>query len=208
MEEIRRSHRAVYDANAARWDGERSRTLFEKPWLDRLLAHLPAGGRVLDLGCGAGEPIARHLIERGFAVTGIDFSGAMLEIARSRFPEGRWIERDMRSLDLGERFDGMVAWDSFFHLTRDEQREIIPRLARHLLPGGAMLLTVGPNDSEALGRVGDGTVYHASLSPAEYADRLKAAGLMVESFTADDPACAGHSVLLAVARAADGTLPW
>ncbi len=165
MEEIRRSHQAVYNANAGRWDAERSRTLFEKPWLDRLLANVPDGGRVLDLGCGACKPIARYLIEREYDVTGLDFSGAMLAIARSRFPQARWIEADMRSLDLGQSFAAIVAWVSFFHLTRDEQREIIPRLARHLLPGGAMLLTVGPNDGEALGRVGDGTVYHASLSP-------------------------------------------
>ena len=156
---------------------------------------------MLDLGCGAGEPIARYLIERGCAVTGVDFSSAMLAIARSRFPDGRWIEADMRTLDLDERFAAIVAWDSFFHLTRDEQRELFPRIARHLLPGGAVLLTVGPDDGEALGRVGDGAVYHASLSPAEYAARLDKSGLTVAGFVPEDPACGGHSVLLALARA-------
>lgn len=198
MDEIRNSHQTVYEANARRWDSERSRSLFEKPWLDRLLAHIPAGAAVLDLGCGTGEPIARYLIERGCAVTGIDFSAAMLSFARSRFPEVRWIEADIRDLQLAERFSGIVAWDSFFHLNRDEQREIIPRLAQHLLPGGAMLLTVGPDDGEALGQVGDGPVYHASLSPTEYASRLALVGLTVESFVANDPDCAGHSVLFAV----------
>lgn len=199
MDEIRDSHRDVYDANAWRWDAERSRSLFEKPWLDRLLARIPSGAAVLDLGCGTGDPIARHLIERGYDVTGVDFSAAMLAIARDRFPDGKWIEADFRDLDLSVRFSGIIAWDSFFHLTRDEQRGVIPRLARHLLPGGAMLLTVGPDDGEAIGQVGAGPVYHASLSPAEYADRLISVGLVVESFVANDPDCAGHSVLLAVA---------
>ena len=46
----------------------------------------------------------------------------------------------MRSLDLGRRFGGIVAWDSFFHLTADEQRALIPRLAGHLAPGRRLAL--------------------------------------------------------------------
>jgi len=202
MDPIRHAHRAVYEANAERWDAERSRHLFEGAWLDRFLAHLPKGGAVLDLGCGSGEPIACHLIAQGCAVTGVDFSPAMLALARQRFPNATWIEADMRSLDLGIRFAGIIAWDSFFHLDRDEQRELIPRLVRHLLPGGALLVTVGPEDGEAIGRVGDGAVFHASLSPAEYAERLDAVGLRIERFVANDPDCGGHSVMLAVGRGA------
>ena len=201
MDDIRHRHQAIYAAHAATWDAERSRVLFEKPWLDRLCERIPAGGAVLDLGCGAGEPIARYMIAQGYALTGVDFARPMLDIARKRFPDSTWIEADMRQLDLGRRFSGIVAWDSFFHLTRDEQRQMIPRLARHLEQDGATLLTVGPDDGEAVGRVGSAPVYHASLSPAEYADRLAAVGLAVEAFTANDPACAGHSVLLAIARA-------
>src|SRR5690606_3687165 len=201
MDEVRLGHRAVYDANAATFDAGRGRGLIERPWLDRLLARVPPGGRVLDLGCGAGEPIAAYLLAQGRAVTGLDFSPAMLRLARSRFPAARWIEGDMRMLDLAGRFHGIVGWDSFFHLTRDEQRALIPRLARHLAPGGGMLLTVGPEEGEALGRVGEGEVYHASLSPAEYRERLGEAGVDVEAFVPEDPAC-GRSVLLATARAA------
>ncbi|ODN69072.1 class I SAM-dependent methyltransferase [Methylobrevis pamukkalensis] len=197
MEDIRHGHRTVYETHARRWDRERSRRLFEKPWLDRLLQHVPAGGDVLDLGCGAGEPIARYLIEQGRRVTGIDFAAGMLDLARSRFPGEIWIAGDMRALDLGRRFSGIVAWNSSFHLSRNEQRQLLPRLGRHLLPGGALLMTVGPAEGEALGHVGDGTVYHASLSPAEFEERLAAAGLLVESFVANDLACAGHSVVLA-----------
>lgn len=200
MEEIRHSHRAVYEANAGHWDTTRSRVLFEKYWLDRLLAHVPKGSGVLDLGCGAGEPIARYLIEQGRIVTGVDFSRNMLAIARRRFPDKRWIEADMREIELPTKFAGIVAWDSFFHLTKDEQRAVIPRLAHHIAPGGALLVTVGPNEAEAVGRVGNGAVFHASLSPAEYAARLDAVGMDIESFVPNDAACGGHSVLLAIKR--------
>lgn len=206
MQQLRHTHRATYEANADLWDSARSRRLLEKPWLDRLQAHAPPGSDVLDLGCGTGDPIARYLIERGCRVTGVDFATTMLAIARRRFPAQTWLETDMRLLDLGRRFAGIVAWDSFFHLTRDEQRDLLPRLAAHLAPGGALLVTVGPDEGEAVGRVGTSEVYHASLSPAEYARRLGTVGIEVAGFVASDPACAGHSVLLAVHRAPTGRI--
>ncbi len=189
--------RAVYEAHAAAWDRQRYKGLIERPWLDRLLALAGPGAAVLDLGCGAGEPVARYLGEQGCRVTGVDFAAAMLAIARTRLPAARWLQGDMRELDLAERFRGIVAWDSFFHLTRDEQQALIPRLARHLAPGGALLVTVGPNDSEVTGTVNGAPVYHASLSPDEYAEHLSKAGLELVAFVAEDPKTDFHSVLLA-----------
>lgn len=195
--------RGVYARNAARFDAERPRVLFERGWLERFCAHLPEGGRILDLGCGAGEPIARFFIERGHRVTGIDFAAPMLDLARLRWPDGDWRLADMRSLDLDERFDGIVGWDSFFHLTPDEQRAGLPRIAAHVADGGALLLTVGPGEGEVTGHVGDDVVYHASLDPGEYRAILQSAGLAVIDFVAEDPECDFHTVLLAV-RAREG----
>ena len=189
--------RAVYERQARAWDRQRSRVLFEARWLARFAARLPARGRVLDLGCGGGEPIARWFIAEGFAVTGVDFSPAMLEIARTRWPAGDWREADMREFDLGETFDGIVAWDSFFHLAPDAQRDCIARMARHLAPQGVLLLTVGPEAGEAQGHVGGEPVYHASLSPAEYAACLERNGLRLTGFLAEDPETDSHSVLMA-----------
>ena len=47
---------------------------------------LPDGANVLDLGCGAGVPITKTLIERGFNVYGIDASPRMTAAFRARFP--------------------------------------------------------------------------------------------------------------------------
>ena len=189
--------RAVYEAEAAAFDRDRSRSLVERGWLERFLALVPPGAPILDLGCGAGEPIARFLLERGHPVTGVDFAAGMLEIARARFPEAEWVEADMRGLELGRRFGGVVAWDSFFHLTRAEQRTIFPVFGRHLVPGGALLFTSGPEDCEAVGAVGGRPVRHESLSPAGYATLLEAEGFAARAFVAEDAACAGHSVWLA-----------
>ncbi len=187
----------VYEANASAYDNQRSRTLSEARWLARFGDALPQGGSVLDLGCGAGEPIAAWLIAEGFALTGMDFSPAMLEIAKRRWLDGDWQVGDMRTLDLPERYDGIIAWNSFFHLTEDEQRSTLPRLAAHLNEGGTLMATVGPSAGETTGTVAGSTVYHASLSPAEYAQILEANGLRLTAYLAEDPDCGRHSVLMA-----------
>ncbi|SMC94116.1 class I SAM-dependent methyltransferase [Primorskyibacter flagellatus] len=194
---LARTTHDVFEQNAAAYDAERSRALFEARWLARFTACLPVGGRVMDLGCGAGEPIARWFIAEGFRVTGVDFAESMLEIARTRWPQGDWRTGDMRTLDLGETFDGIVAWNSFFHLTVEEQRDVIHRMARHLRVGGSLLFTVGPDQGETSGSVAGKSIYHASLSPAEYATLLQQQGLRLTGFLAEDPECNSHSVMMA-----------
>ncbi len=187
----------VYERQAEAFDSQRSRSLVELAWLEHFAAGVTAAGRVLDLGCGAGEPIAKWLSARGFAVTGVDFAGPILAIARRRWPDGDWRLGDMRELDLGERFAGIVAWDSFFHLTPDEQEACLPRVCAHLEPGGSLMMTVGPRRAEIGGAVGTESVYHGSLSPARYAELLEASDLRLVRFVAHDTDCGNRSVLLA-----------
>lgn len=175
--------------------------MFERGWLERFLALAPEGA-VLDVGCGTGEPISAYLATAGRRVTGVDFSEAMLAIARARLPSQEWIAADMRGLALGRRFGGIVAWDGFFHLSAEEQRAMFPIFARHLEPGGALLFTCGPGEAEAEaeGCVEGLPVPHASLSPASYAACLGENELIARAFVADDFDCVGHSVWLAQAR--------
>jgi SAM-dependent methyltransferase len=115
----------LYERRAYEWDADRGRSLFERPWLDRFAALLPPGAAILDIGCGSGEPIARHLIDRGFAVTGVDSSPTLISLCRVRYPAREWIIADMRNLALGRAFDGLIAWDSCFHLTHADQRRSV-----------------------------------------------------------------------------------
>ena len=189
-------HRATYDRCAADWHAGRQGIYPERPWIDLVVQALPPGAAVLDLGCGAGHPVAADLLARGLAVTGLDFSQAMLDIARASLPGGQWMRADMRGLDLGRAFSAIIAWDSFFHLTGAEQRALIPRIAAHLHPGGQFLFTAGPAEGEVWGAVSGGPVFHASLSPAAYVTAGEAAGLHLRRFAAEDPATAGRSVWL------------
>jgi SAM-dependent methyltransferase len=187
----------LYERNAEAWDRQRERELIELDWLERFAALLPEAGSVLDLGCGSGEPIARWLVERGFAVTGLDSSSALIALCRARFTDHEWIVADMRALDLGRRFDGILAWHSIFHLTADDQRAMFPRFAAHARPGGALMFTAGPEAGESIGEWQSEPLYHASLDPEEYEALLAANGFTVVERRLSDPECGHASVWLA-----------
>jgi len=187
----------LYDRHAARFDSDRDRGLFEKSWLDRFRALIPSGGTVLDLGCGVGEPLAGYLIEMGHAVTGVDASPAMIAICKARFPRQRWIVADMRTLSLGHGFDAILAWDSLFHLTAEDQERTLEAIGRHALPGAALMFTSGPRAGIAIGEYFGEALYHASLDPDGYRSCLVRQGFTVVSYVADDVTCGGHTIWLA-----------
>jgi SAM-dependent methyltransferase len=187
----------LYERHAGAYDRDRSRSLHEREWLDRFLDYLPEGGMVLDLGCGMGEPIARYLIDQGYSVVGLDASTSMIAMCQARFPDAEWLVADMRELELGRRFDGIVAWDSFFHLGTDEQRRMFSRIALHARRGAPWMFTSGPAEGEAIGSYCDEPLYHASLGPAEYARLLATNGFVVRANVAEDPRCGRHTVWLA-----------
>lgn len=174
----------------------------ERAWLDRFLANIPAGGRVLDLGCGMGEPIARYLIERGFAVTGVDVAPTLIAFCRARFPAQAWHVADMRGLALGHCFHGVLAWDSFFHLARQDQRRMFATFSAHARPGAPLMFTSGPADGEAIGEYEGEPLFHASLDPTEYRALLEGSGFEVVDHRAEDPDCGGHTIWLARRRTA------
>jgi SAM-dependent methyltransferase len=188
----------LYERHARDYVADRGRELqIERGWLDRFTALLPVGGAILDVGCGSGEPIARHLIERGFAVDGVDASPTLIAFCRARFPERTWHVGDMRALALDATFDGLLAWDSFFHLNANDQRAMFPIFARHTAPGGALMFTSGSVEGEAIGSYRGEPLYHASLESDEYHALLSAHGFQVVAHVTEDPECGGHAVWLA-----------
>ena len=186
----------TYNTVADTWNRQRNQALFERHWLDRMLNFAP-GKRVLDLGCGAGRPIASYLVDRRATVTGLDGAPAMVALFQANLPNSRAILADMRGLDLEETFDAILAWNSFFHLAPDDQRAMFAVFARHAAPGAALMFTSGTVEGEAIGEVAGHSIYHASLDPAEYEDLLAENGFKVKHFRPEDPDCAGHSIWLA-----------
>ena len=190
----------LYERHALAFDADRGRTAMEQRWLDRLLGLLPSQPTILDIGCGMAEPIAAYLIAQGCKLTGVDSAPSMLALCRQRFSKARWIESDMRRLALGEKFQGLVVWDSFFHLTQDDQRRMMPIFRAHAAPKAALLFTSGPRDGIEMGTYRGEPLFHASFAPDEYRALLSANGFDVIDFVPDDVECGNHSVWLAQAR--------
>ena len=189
----------LYERHAAAWVASRlhERELYERAWLDRFTETIPAGGPLLDIGCGAGEPIAKYLSERGYAVTGIDSSAHMVGIFQARLPDQQALVADMRTLHLDRRFHGILAWDSFFHLNYDDQRAMFAVFRAHAGPRAMLMFTSGPSHGEAIGSLEGEPLYHASLDAAEYRRLLEREGFAVVANVADDQTCRGHTVWLA-----------
>jgi len=189
----------LYERRAHEWVSDRSRqpVFIEQAWLDRFCALIKPRGTVLDLGCGPGKPMAAYLLAQGFDICGVDSSPTMISLAQGNFPEREWIVADMRALSLGRTVDGVMAWDSFFHLSYDDQRQMFPIFRAHAKPGAPLLFTSGTQHGEAIGRFRGEPLYHASLSPDEYRALFAENGFECVAEKMEDPECGLRSVWLA-----------
>jgi cyclopropane fatty-acyl-phospholipid synthase-like methyltransferase len=145
-----RDYRALvrdgYDRIAAAYNDSRGTAATAS--LD-LLDDLPAGSRVLDLGCGAGVPVARRLALR-HRVVGVDLSRSMLSLARTQAPGVELILGDMDSIAFAPAsFDAVVSFYAIFHLPRERQPALFARMHRWLRPGGALLVSTARTDEAA-----------------------------------------------------------
>jgi SAM-dependent methyltransferase len=117
----------------------------------------PQARSLLDVACGTG----RHLehLRRWYAVEGLDLDDGLLAVARRRLPDVPFHARDMRTFDLGRRFDVVTClFGSIGYVqTVDAMRTAIARMAYHLAPGGLLVLdpwlTPDAFDPMHLGRV-------------------------------------------------------
>ena len=187
----------IYKKHARAWTELRGNFLYEKAWLDHFLARIPQHSKILDLGCGSGKPIADYLIQHDHKITGVDSSDVMIEMARQNFPEQHWLQADMRIVELDQKFNAILAWDSFFHLTPNDQRQMFRQFARFAQQGTVLMFSSGPSHGEAIGDLFGDALYHASLAPEEYRALLKQSGFKVIKMVAEDVECTGHTVWLA-----------
>lgn len=112
------------------------------------------GGPILELACGTGI-LALPLAERGYHVTGLDMSPAMLAFAQQKTRPGlklTWVQGDMRDFDLQEQFPliFLVHNSSSHLLTTEDFSACLACVHRHLAPGGLFIINTFMPDPERL----------------------------------------------------------
>ncbi|MBP9777980.1 MAG: class I SAM-dependent methyltransferase [Rickettsiaceae bacterium] len=187
-----------YEKIADWFDNVRMRDLsFEKPYLDLVASHTKKAGKVLDLGCGMGEPVTKYFIDNGFQVTGVDGSINMIEKAQRYLPQAKFYVQDMRDLKLQEKFDAIILWHSLFHLSAEDQKLMLKIIAQHINPGGILLFTTGHKEGEVWSDNGGENLYHSSLSPTQYQELLRSNYFKLILNKIEDPQCGDATVWLA-----------
>jgi SAM-dependent methyltransferase len=123
------------------------------PALEKLFfSQLSAGSRVLDLCCGSGH-VTRELVDRGYAVTGVDASAALIAIARRELPQVDFRVQDARALvRLSGRFDGVLStFDSLNHILKlGELRGVFRGVRDALKPGGLLVFDMNLEEAYSL----------------------------------------------------------
>jgi SAM-dependent methyltransferase len=190
----------LYQRHAHAWAKRRWRGT-EKPmeaaWLDRFMGLMPYQPTVLDIGCGSGDPLSRYLVGGGCAVTGVDSSAEMIALCESALPWEKWTVADMRQLSLGRTFDGLLAWNSFFHLSPEDQRHMFAIFGAHASSQSVLMFTSGPAYGVAMGTFESEPLYHSSLDPGEYRALLNEIGFTVVAHMVEDENCGRHTIWLA-----------
>jgi superfamily II DNA or RNA helicase/HKD family nuclease len=119
---------------------------------ERFLAPIPAGGHLLDAGCGSGRD-ARAFLARGYRVSAFDASPALAQLAGEHLGQPvavcRFAEFEGEAL-----YDGIWACASLLHLSPAEMPEALARLWRALKPGGVFYCSfkLGQGEREQQGR--------------------------------------------------------
>lgn len=136
-----------YEANADSFFAETvsvdMSSLYEK-----FLARLPAGGQILDAGCGSGRD-ARAFASRGYAVTAFDASPALAQLASQH--SGFTVQvRTFAEVHEIEAYDGVWCCASLLHVPVGEMGVALVRLWRSLKPGGSFYVSYKLGEGERM----------------------------------------------------------
>lgn len=141
---LRRSETATGGSRRLRRVGRHvrdSRDPPEAPLVASFLDTLPAGTRLLDVGCGQGTPVLDRC-PVGVEAVGLDVSAEQLR--RASTTDASLVRGDMTALPVADtRVDAVTALHSLIHVPDAEQPRVLAEVARVTRPGARVLLTAG-----------------------------------------------------------------
>ena len=173
------------------------------PCVEEFAAMLPAGAKVLDIGCGTGYPIDEYLCAAGFSVTGVDPAERMLEKAVGLgLSNARFLHTDLFGFETEEKFDAAIAFDSIFHIPLERQREIYPKVAGLLKDGAYFLFTHGKTTGSVQGTMFGEPFFYSALDGEVLKGSLLEAGFEIVRFVENysDPVTGTQDLIVLAKR--------
>jgi 2-polyprenyl-3-methyl-5-hydroxy-6-metoxy-1,4-benzoquinol methylase len=178
---IRLLNRLSYDSIAMCWNSARQDfPTIERLYLDNLLSIAGPDGHILDMGCGSGWPIGSYILQQKRALTAVDHSIQMLNIARTHISGAELILSDISSYVTSKKYGGIVLWDVLFHFPKENHFEILQRAHSLLRKGGAMMVSSGGSGGDAFFRQMYGqTLFFDSHDPHDFLELIQQANFFV-----------------------------
>jgi ubiquinone/menaquinone biosynthesis C-methylase UbiE len=148
--------------------------------LEEFASLLPKNAHVLDVGCGAGIPTTKFLINRGIKVTGIDLSDKMLSLARVNVPSAEFIKMDTNQLKFEENtYNGIVSVYTLFPVPRNNHIQIFKKFFEILKPEGILLINTGISESEGKSYFFGVPMFWSNYNPKTTLELVKKAGFSI-----------------------------
>ncbi len=167
-------------------------------YLDELVKLLKPGSTILDIGCGAGVPIDKYLIEKGFKVKGIDISENQIELAKRNLPKGDFSVVDMSELKNGEyKVDAVVSFYAIFHIDREKHLELFNKIRTFLPEKGLMLITMGASEWEGSEDFHGANMWWSHYGADKNKEIVKEAGFKILLNEIDTTGNEKHQIILA-----------
>jgi SAM-dependent methyltransferase len=151
-----------------------SKSKKENEFINLFINLTPAGGKILDLGCGTGIP--------GLKVTGIDISDEMIKLASNNLPKAKFTRMPMTDIDFDEKFDGVISSYSLLCLPPKDFNLMSDKIHRALKRGGYFLLFLNEGDSKEgqIQEVQGQQMYSTGKSEEEIRDTFETKGMKIE----------------------------
>jgi len=128
--------KSTYNKIAKDWAKDHSKDTWWIDGTDKFLSLLEPKASILDVGCGSGYK-SKYMDEKGFNITGIDFSKEMIRLAKKKAPSAKFFTRDInKPLRFGNSFDGIFAHAVLLHIPKKEVTAVLKNIIGLLKTGG------------------------------------------------------------------------